>query len=69
MQNFINDMATIIFGSVENWQNYTIDNSTIYSEFFTSLIKQLPNIIALSSVLFLLFILIFIFYKLIRLFI
>ena len=69
MIEFINNLAIAIFGSVENWQSYTIDNTTMYSEFFTSLIKLTPQIIAFICIAFLIIILMFIIYKLVRVFI
>ena len=69
MIEFINNLAIAIFGSLENWNNYTIDNSTMYSEFFTSLIKLTPQIIAFTCIAFLIIILMFIIYKLVRVFI
>ena len=69
MIEFINNLAIAIFGNLENWQSYQIDNSTMYSEFFTSLIKLLPQIIAITCIIFLILMLLFIIYKLIRVFI
>ena len=69
MIDFINNLAVLIFGSVENWNNFIVDDSTFYAEFFTSIVKNLPYLIAIVLLLFLIFLFLFIVYKLIRVFI